>query len=278
MSSIIHKVFDRVRYEASNIRFGKNEDWRPYVLEHFDITPEQMEAYAALKPRKVSEFNDSYLGQAWAERVVDRSDPDDLNAFWADIGTGQACRQSFFRHENHFPHIHSLMKPDARVCEYGAGVAPVSFWLTQKFKGPLHFTLVDVPSKHTEFGEWRLRRLSEKRERGSTVRRIIVEGNSPPSLGEKFDVIIIVDVLEHLTNPVEIITHLLSNLKVGGYLVFNYIEDQDALNDTPLNPTNTASAVRQREQVFELCAKHAELDNRYFDDVVWKLSQEIETT
>ena len=45
------------------------------------------------------------------------------------------------------------------ILEYGAGVAPVSNWLTDNVKNlNFNFYINDVPSEHLTFGEWRLKK------------------------------------------------------------------------------------------------------------------------
>lgn len=102
-------------------------------------------------------------------------------------------------------------------CEYGSGVAPVTAWLRPRFPG-WRFTIVDLPAPALEFARWRFRGAGnvEALEPGF--------GRDLP-LTRHYDVIVCLEVLEHVINPLDVVRHLAEHLKPGGRVFLNFSHD-----------------------------------------------------
>lgn len=100
-------------------------------------------------------------------------------------------------------------------CEYGCGVGPISQWILKKRKD-INITLVDIPSRTLDYC---------KKKYKNTKRIEILEvgfGKDGLPLKKYYDSIACLDVLEHTLNPLEIIEHIISHLKIGGYIFINH--------------------------------------------------------
>ena len=117
------------------------------------------------------------------------------------------------------------MPEGARFCEYGAGAAPLCFWLvTHERRRRFDLTIADVPSEHLRFGAWRLRKHIAAGDLPHTLTVLEVQPNRLPLEGP-YDAITILDVFEHLPNPLEVTEHLTGHLRPGGYLWETYIQN-----------------------------------------------------
>lgn len=97
------------------------------------------------------------------------------------------------------------------LLEYGSAIAPVSAWVAPR-RPRWRYTLLDLPSPHRDYGEWRLR------QRGAKVE--VVE--ALPCY-ESYAVITALDVLEHLADPLGVAHSLYRALPDGGLLHWNFV-------------------------------------------------------
>lgn len=96
------------------------------------------------------------------------------------------------------------------VLDYGAGIGTNLVDLT-RIPG-IRGTHADVPGKNFDYAAWRYQR------HGSPVDMLTITDADP--LGDRrFDVILCIDVLEHLPDPEQAIRYLSEHLRPGGYLI-----------------------------------------------------------
>ena len=153
----------------------------------------------------------------WSRRA--RLDEADYRAFYAETGYF-VLRQMYYHRNDSFHAVATAMRRVGRrgvFCEYGCGVAPVTAFVRPRFP-EWRYTLVDLPTPTLEFARWRFREHAnvELKEPGF--------GSDLP-LTSTCDVITCLDVLEHVINPLQVVTHLVEHLKPGGTLFVNFADD-----------------------------------------------------
>ena len=96
----------------------------------------------------------------------------------------------------------TMRKRKGSLLEWGCGIAPISAWVQRRRPG-WRFDLYDVVgSSHFKYARWRIRHLS----------------NGPPH-----DVVTLIDVLEHVSDPVTTAQQALAELRPHGYLHWNFV-------------------------------------------------------
>lgn len=105
----------------------------------------------------------------------------------------------------------SMRGRHGRLLEYGCATAPVSAWVA-RHKREWLYTLLDVPSPHRDYG------LHRMEARGTIVRAV----GSLPSMGQ-WEVVTLLDVLEHLPDPLPIAREVVGRLAAGGVLHWNFV-------------------------------------------------------
>lgn len=139
--------------------------------------------------------------------------------------------QSFYRETDYFVfrqnYFHRLkiyldlavpmiLKRQGKFCEYGGGVGPFTHWLLPLFPR-WKFQIVDLDCPVFDFAKWRFKNKS----------RVYFSTVTPKTLPlkDQFDVITCKQVLEHVSQPLRVVKHLVGHLKPGGWLYLDYIYD-----------------------------------------------------
>jgi SAM-dependent methyltransferase len=148
-----------------------------------------------------------------------RSGEADYRSFFAETDY-YVLRQMFYHRHSSFHWIAAALReagPEGDFCEYGSGVGPVTAWLRPRFPR-WRFTLVDLSVPTLAFARWRFREASnvEFLEPGF--------GRELP-LQRSYDVITVLEVLEHVINPLDVVRHLVAHLEPGGTLFLNFSDD-----------------------------------------------------
>jgi SAM-dependent methyltransferase len=129
-------------------------------------------------------------------------------------------RQVFYHRHSSFHWVARALRgvgPVGDFCEYGSGVGPVTAWLRPRFPR-WRYTLVDLPCPTFEFARWRFR------DAGNVEFLEPGLGRELP-LRRTYDVIAVLEVLEHVINPLDVVRHLVDHLKPGGTLFLNFSDD-----------------------------------------------------
>lgn len=122
---------------------------------------------------------------------------------------------SHHRHDSWHWILRYMARGRGRMCEYGAGIAPVTTWIAKRRPDWL-YTVVEPPTAMLEYARWRLK--------GTTTTFLTVEPGTLP-LNRYYEIITCLDVLEHVPNPLEVVQHLAARLFEGGHLFVNFVRD-----------------------------------------------------
>lgn len=146
---------------------------------------------------------------------------------------------SFFPYRKYIRNAESIL-------EYGCGVAPITF-SSLKYGNFKHtkFTIADIKQFTYHFAKYRLAHLTN-------VTFINIKPATVPKFPGKFGAVFLMELLEHLPNPLEAVKHIYQNIEDNGYLVFDYIRGEGEGLDT-------IKSVREREQVLGFVEEKFEL-------------------
>ena len=99
------------------------------------------------------------------------------------------------------------------------------------------FTVADLRQFIFHYAKYRLSNCEN-------VSFIDIEASALPKFPIRFDVVFIMQVLEHLQNPLNVIQHIHCNMQDKAHLIFNYIKSEG-------HGLDTIQSVRERAQVLE---------------------------
>lgn len=139
-----------------------------------------------------------------------------------------------------------FIKNGDTLLEYGCGIAPITYSLKNySIKNDLRFNIADIRQINSHYAKWRLPK---------DVNFIEIKPYKNPfdNLKEKFDVVFLVTVMEHLPDPLEVVKNIHRSIKKGGYLLFDYILSDGHAQDT-------IEAVKQRDQVLSFIKQNFDL-------------------
>jgi len=156
--------------------------------------------------------------------------------FYKDIGAWQVFRQCNYRHDFNYGNIYfPYLTKTSSIVEYGCGVAPLTNYIIEHANTignieNMKFSLVDVAGEHFEFAKWRLHK------KAPNIKFYFYEINSNcmvPLFDVKFDIICIMDVFEHLPNPMDVMVNLYKHSNHNCLLVETWREGKSGGPDLP---------------------------------------------
>ena len=190
-----------------------------------------------------------------------RDTPDARDAFWREIGAWCVFRQAVRHRGRSFRFVLRRLRSWDSILEYGAGIAPVCWWLVRHAPWPLRLTIADVESEHLTFGLWRLRNhLVRHGDPITEVHRLYVQSAQQPIMMGMYRVATILETLEHLTNPLDTIEHLDKHLQPGGWLFEDFTPHGDA------HAADLPQAQTERPGVYAyVCRRYRLVAGRHWD-------------
>jgi len=208
--------------------------WYDDLCEYYDVTPEEAIELSTRKRGRKPNLPASPTCQAVSgktfEELWDEKPRETLQQkmdFYKDIGAWQAFRQCNYRQaENYNRFFGDYITGNSSIVEYGCGVAPFTNFIIEHRNDygditNMKFSMVDVAGEHLEFAKWRL---SKKAPNIDFDFHEITSEYAVPVFDRKFDVICIMDVLEHLPNPYDVISNLINHSNQGAMLVETWID------------------------------------------------------
>ena len=167
--------------------------------------------------------------------------------FYNEIGAWQSFRQCNYRKDFPFHFFYNLFtRYGDHILEYGSGVCPLANAFLDINKDPFYeYSFVEVECEHYRFGKWRL-----KNKAPNTIMNFFTVDHENPipdfSSIRKFDFVSMLDVLEHLPNPLDVIKVVESHTHPGGFLLETWVEHEHGPSHSDLQ-----EAEDQRDDVFE---------------------------
>jgi SAM-dependent methyltransferase len=178
--------------------------------------------------------------------------------FYKDIGAWQVFRQCNYRQNFDYNGLFGkYLKNNSSVLEYGCGVAPFTNYIIEHssdFGGmkDAKFCLVDVDGEHLEFAKWRLRKKSPYFD---FVFHEINSKYMTPVFKNEFDICCIMDVMEHLPNPYDVICNIYNHCKKDSIMVMTWVDKSDGKFGGP----DLEEAELQKPKTMEFINSHFDL-------------------
>lgn len=144
-------------------------------------------------------------------------------------------------------HIWRHLPHSGKYLEYGCSLAP--FYSNARefsLRPKVNWTLADIPSFAFHYAKYRYR--DDAGLEFTTIRNF----KDPLPDNRFFDAVFLTTVLEHVDDPVAIVSYLFKKMKPGAVLVFDYIQSDGAGLDTP-------SALRGRRECLNLIAQRTKV-------------------
>jgi 2-polyprenyl-3-methyl-5-hydroxy-6-metoxy-1,4-benzoquinol methylase len=186
---------------------GRPPNWAKDLGKYFQISAQKaIDNYLTKRPQTTN---------LWGKKK--RNSEAKIHSFYKETDYF-VYRQSYFhRHKIYLDvALKMWLTPKGSLCEYGGGIGPFTNWLIKLFPG-WQFTIADLDCPTLTFAKWRFK--NRKNIHFTTV--------TPTKfpLKEKHDLILVKHVLEHVSDPLAVVNHLLAHLKSGGWLFVDFIKD-----------------------------------------------------
>tara|TARA_R100000697_G_scaffold75973_1_gene88278 strand:+ start:228 stop:989 length:762 start_codon:yes stop_codon:yes gene_type:complete len=230
--------------------------WYKDLCEYYKVDPAEA---ILLSERKTgrrpnlpgSETCEPLSGKNW-EEIWDSKPRETLQQkmeFYNEVGSWQSFRQCNYRKDFPFAFFYNAFtRFGDHILEYGSGVCPLANAFIEENEKPYYeFSFVEVECEHYRFGKWRL----NKKSPDTKFNFFTVDHTTPtPDFGvvRKFDFVSMLDVLEHLPNPLDVIKKVNDHTNPGGYLLETWVEHD---HDTGPSHADLPEAEEQREDVFK---------------------------
>lgn len=239
--------------------------WYDDLCEYYGVTKEKAIELSTRSPgRKPSlpgsptcqPVSGKTFEQLWDE--MPRKTVQQKMGFYKDIGAWQAFRQCNYNKDikqRYAPLFSIIMAMRGHpYCEYGCGVAPITNRLLDRMiengiDGRMEFHLVDVPGEHLAFASWRLAKKMKHPSLAQAINVVfheISEAKPIPYFGDTyFGVVSIMDVLEHVHNPLDVLKNIAAHQHASGVLVENWMRGGGADRE------NLVEAEAEREKCMD---------------------------
>lgn len=234
---------------------GLEEHWAADLCRYYQVTPVQALVLGTRQKGRRPDLPGSptcqpVSGKTWEElwAARPRDSEEAVFSFYKEIGAWAAFRQVVRHRFRSFAFVARHLPRDGVFLEWGCGIAPISHWLAThpwQVSGEPTYILVDVDSEHFTFGRWRVAAAD-----GEVVELLVEAGKPLPAL-PPVDAACILEVLEHLPDPVAVIRHIGAAIKPGGVLFEDFVR-HDAESDGPDLPSARAT----RPEVYRYLLKH----------------------
>lgn len=249
--NIIHHYLQLILYKTGFYRKAAQigliddylEDFNKYWINELNGRPIEINSFHYLRNELRKEFQ--YL-----ETTESESDSNLFLEPWQNLTTIYLLFSAVYKYGcmpfSYFPYRKWINNKD-NILEYGCGIAPFTTSLIRAGFN-CSFTLADIPQINFHFAKWLVKNSNKK------VRFIDIVPYKRTILNEKYDVIVLCTVLEHLPDPYEVIKNLTKQLKTVGRLLFDYI-----LSDGDGDGLESMAGLNERREVLEFIEKNFQI-------------------
>lgn len=215
----IRKIKSILDYVISNKSFKAlyHEPWYSDVCRYFKITPKEALVIAASKNRPTMKI--------WKEWDSNKEEieqcEENVIQIWKKLANDYIIRNCYFREKwNDWSKELKLLNYEEgeKILDYGCGAGSFAKWALAK--SAMNIVLAELEGPMLDFLKWRF---------GDEVKYIpIKEGEV--KLDGKFDIILCLDVLEHVWSPLKLVKKFVQILNDNGRLMETYIDDNRGSN------------------------------------------------
>lgn len=217
----IRKIKSIIGYVIRNKSFKApyREPWWSDVCKHFKITPKEALLIAASKNRPTMKVWEEWDAN---KEVVEASEKNVIQT-WKNSANDFIVRNCYY-HESIWKDWNQELKllnykSGKTILDYGCGVSSFTKWALAKFD-MINITLAELDGPMLDFLKWRF---------GEKVKYIPTrEGEL--NLNGKYDIIMCLDVLEHVWSPLKLVKEFFGVLDDNGSLMETYIDDSRGSN------------------------------------------------
>lgn len=211
--------------------------WYEDVCKYFGISKEEA-VKRATSPNRISKL-------IWKNKEeIEKSERSVIDTWKKD--ENMVIRNSWYRERNIETRWDKMLKnlnykKGERILDYGCGVSSFTKWALEH--GKFDVTLAEIGGPMLKFCKWRY---------GKKVSYCkICPGKEGLPLREMYDVILCLDMLEHVWGPLDVVKHLCSHLNEKGRLIETYINDSSG--------SNLRKANKERPLVLNYLNEHLKL-------------------
>lgn len=211
--------------------------WYEDVCKYFGISKEEAVKRATSANRKSKLI--------WKNKEeIEKSERNVIDTWKKD--ENMVIRNSWYRERNLETRWDKMLKnlnykKGERILDYGCGVSSFTKWALKH--GKFDITLAEIDGPMLKFCKWRY---------GNKVSYCKIGlGKEGLPLKEGYDIILCLDMLEHVWSPLDVVKHLCSHLNAQCRLIETYINDP--------NGSNLRKANKERPLVLNYLNEHLKL-------------------
>jgi 2-polyprenyl-3-methyl-5-hydroxy-6-metoxy-1,4-benzoquinol methylase len=211
--------------------------WYEDVCKYFAISKEEA-VKRATSPNRKSKL-------IWKNKEeIEKSERNVIDTWEKD--ENMVIRNSWYRERNIETRWDKMLKnlnykKGERILDYGCGVSSFTKWALEHRK--FDVTLAEIDGPMLKFCKWRY---------GKKVSYCKIRpGKEGLPLKEEYDIILCLDMLEHVWSPLNVVKHLCSHLNAQGRLIETFIDDSSG--------SNLRNANKERPLVLNYLNKHLKL-------------------
>lgn len=248
---LLVKTGIRQKLIFSNLYTGWFQKFRNYWIEELGGRPIDIYDFHFLRG--------SYRQKFQEVKVKEENRGDNFLEAWQDWRNIYNVFSNVFKNAVQPLRVYPFLKyikKDYLICEYGCGIAPITQGLINYYSHKnLKIHCADIPGFLFHYARWNLRRYD-------FIKFIKINPDDMVPLKDNYDVIFLLNVLEHLPEPLEIIKHIYERLKPEGILAFDYKKSEGKGLDTKKSLERRSEVLKFIQDNFQVLKGEIHLDGK----------------